>query len=250
MSSTWNSVHLLPPLEAGEVQLWRLDLAGASGLSDRYASLLSPVERLHASRCRAGQVRDHFTVGRACLRVLLGNTFEMDPRLATIIEGVHGKPETPDLGEGHVSFNVAHSKDTILIALVRKGLIGVDVEYFDRSTDIMEVAQHNFTAKESNALAAIADPHARLKTFYRYWTRKEAVLKADGQGLLAPLASFDISFESVQSHPVLISESSNDRSKLYFVSDLDLGIDAAAAFAVETPGCRISQLSFPLGHSW
>ena len=120
------------------------------------------------------------------------------------------------------------------------------MEYFDRATDIMEVAHHNFTASESRTLAAIADRQIRIETFYRYWTRKEAVLKADGRGLIASLSSFDIAFESVNLHPVRIAESPDDLGKLFFVSDLSLGIEAAAgAIALESPDSPVRQLIFP-----
>jgi 4'-phosphopantetheinyl transferase len=250
MSSNWKQVDILPPLEANEVQLWRIDLAGATGLHDRFAPLLTPPEQLHANRRRTGRVQEHFSVGRACLRILLGDASGLDPLSLTIATGVHGKPELSHLNGPSVTFNVAHSKDTILIALTRGGAVGVDVEYFDRSTDIMEVAHHNFTESESRSLAAIADPQARIKTFYRYWTRKEAVLKADGRGLIASLASFDISLQSVNLHPVRIAESTDDQGKLFFVSDLSLGIEAAGAIALESPDYPIQQLIFPLSRPW
>jgi 4'-phosphopantetheinyl transferase len=250
MSSDWKQVDILPPLETTEVQLWRIDLAGATGLHDRFAPLLAPSEQLHANRCRPGRVQDHFSVGRACLRILLGNASGMNSRSLPISTGVHGKPELPLTNGKGIAFNVAHSGDIILIALTRSGSVGVDVEYYDRATDIMEVAQYNFTASEHRSLAAITDPHSRIKTFYRYWTRKEAVLKADGRGLIASLASFDISFESVHLHPVRISESTDDQGKLFFVSDLNLGIEAAAAIAFESPDSPIRQLIFPLSRPW
>ncbi|MBB5343275.1 4'-phosphopantetheinyl transferase family protein [Tunturibacter empetritectus] len=250
MSSDWKQVDILPPLETGEVQLWRIDLAGATGLHDRFAPLLTPPEQLHANRCRPGRVQDHFSIGRACLRILLGNASGLDPRSLPISTGVHGKPELSPINGDSIAFNVAHSEDTILIALTRTGAVGVDVEYFDRSTDIMEVAQYNFTSGENQYLAAIADPHSRIKTFYRYWTRKEAVLKADGRGLIASLASFDISLESVHLHPVRIGQSTDDQGKLFFVSDLTLNIEAAAAISFESPELPLRQLIFPLSHPW
>jgi 4'-phosphopantetheinyl transferase len=250
MVSDWKQIEILPPLEAGEIQLWRIDLAGATGLHNRVATLLSPSEQLHASRYRLEQAKVHFSVGRACLRTLLGNASGLDPRSVTITTGVHGKPEAPNLNGHRVDLNVAHSKDTILIVLSRNGPVGVDVEYFDRPTDIMDVAKHNFTETETSSLEAIADPETRHRTFYRYWTRKEAVLKADGRGLIASLASFDVSFESVHQQPVRMTESKGDQGKLFFVSDLTLGIEAAAAIALESPAYLVKQLIFPLNRLW
>ena len=246
MLSNWIPVDALPRLEADEVHLWRIQLNGTAGLSERFNSLLNPAEQAHANRFRSSQAREHFTVGRACLRVLLGNLFETNSRSIEIRTGAHGKPETFLLNESNIFFNVAHSKNTILIALCRQAVVGVDVEYFDRMTDIMEVARSNFTEKETTSLAAIADPQARIRAFYRYWTRKEAVAKADGRGLLLPLSSFDVSYDSTSLHPVRVKESPNEESKIYFVSDLDLGDEATGALAVESPSCKVATLIFPL----
>jgi len=247
MSSKWSAVDALPPLEDDEVQLWRIELAGAECLIERYTSLLSAAEQAQARRHRAGLVRDHFTIGRACLRVLLGNALGGAPRDVSITKGIHGKPETPPVGGRSVSFNIAHSKGTVLIALGRQGPVGVDVEYLDRLTDIMEVARANFTENESNTLAAISDPETRLRTFYRYWTRKEAVVKADGRGLLLPLASFDVSFESMDAQPVRVNEISDAEGEDFFVTDLELGDKAVAAIALGSSRSRVSRFLFPLG---
>jgi 4'-phosphopantetheinyl transferase len=247
MSTQWTLPDALPRLEDDEIQVWRVQSGGTSGLADPLPSLLSGGEQAHAWRLK-GQVRDHFTIGRTCLKILLGNLQKIDPRDVIITTATHGKPETPSFGEHRIFFNLAHSNNTILIALGRRGAIGIDVEYVDRSTDIMEVAEANFTKKESSSLAAITDPKARLRTFFHYWTRKEAVGKADGRGLLLPLASFDVSFESMTSHPVRVNElpeKGNTEGKLYFVSDLDLGDNAVAALALESSDCRINTMIFP-----
>ncbi len=246
MLNNWIPVDILPVLEDHEVQLWRIPLSAATKLSERYHSLLSPQERTQAERCRPGQAREHFTIGRACLRILLENAIGIDTHSIEISAGLHGKPETPAINGENIFFNVGHSRDTILIALGRQGALGVDVEYFDRKTDIMEVASCNFTEDETSSLASIVNPEARIRLFYRYWTRKEAVAKADGRGLLLSLSSFDVSHESTNLHPVRMSKSHDNGSKLYFVTDLDLGNEAAGALALESSNCRVTELIFPI----
>lgn len=230
------------------MHLWRIDLIDVASHTPRYTPLLTSEEQAEAGR-RIGQVRDHFTIGRACLRILLGNALGIAPRELILTKGVHGKPETPVFDRRSISFNLAHSKNTLLIAIRRNGALGVDLEYLDRATDIMEVASANFTENESKALAA-ADPETRLRIFYRYWTRKEAIGKADGRGLLLPLASFDVSLEPINSCPVSVSESPSEQGKLYFVSDLDLGDQAAGALALESYDTPVRRFIFPLQSSW
>jgi 4'-phosphopantetheinyl transferase len=244
MSNQWSFTPFPPPLESGEVQLWRVDLADIGDRTSVYSSSLSAEEQVIANRRRAGRTRDHFTIGRACLRSLLGNALNVDPTQIAVTEGPHGKPE---ISGSTLHFNVAHSKDTILIALSRHNPVGVDVEYMDRPTDLMDVAQANFTEDETASLLAITGPTARRKLFYTYWTRKEAVVKADGRGLLLPLTSFDVSGGSMEHHPVLVREASEERSTVYFLSDLDLGDHAVGALALQSSECAVRRLIFPLG---
>jgi len=244
MPNNWISVSVLPPLKEDEVHLWRIELEQSPGLVDHCASLLSADEQTIANRFRLRQAKDHFTIGRGCLRTLLGNALGQHPSHASFVKGPHGKPELTAIDGQIVSFNIAHSQNTVLIALARQGAVGVDVEYLDRSTDIMEVARGNFTQNESSFLASIADPKTRLKTFFTYWTRKEAIGKADGRGLLLPMTSFDVSSESMNSHPIHVNEPSKE-NKLYFVSDINLGDRVAGALAFDSSDCSIRRLIFP-----
>jgi 4'-phosphopantetheinyl transferase len=246
MPDQWSSVHALPPLEFGEVQIWRINLVDATNPPQGDPSFLNATEQATAARRRIGRTRDHFTIGRTCLKILLGNTLGADPSQIILEQGLQGKPEIPALSGSSLQFNVAHSKDTILIALSHQTPVGVDVEYIDQATDIMEVAHANFTENETASLAAIADLKTRRLVFYSYWTRKEAIVKADGRGLLLPLTSFDVFGESMESQPVRVNEPADKKPKDYFVSDLDLGPEAVGALALESPGCRLRRLIFPL----
>ena len=90
MTNQWSLVPHLPPLEDHEVHLWRIDLADLTNDASRYTSLLTAAEQAEASR-RIGQVRDHFTIGRACVKVLIGNALGIDPREVHLAKGVlHG----------------------------------------------------------------------------------------------------------------------------------------------------------------
>jgi 4'-phosphopantetheinyl transferase len=248
MPTEWNLPDHLPHLEDHEVQVWRIPYDQSYELTARLEPILQVKEQAQAMRLRSAQVRDHFTIGRASLRILLGNLQKIDSRDVVITTGIHGKPDTPSIGEHKIFFNVSHSKETILIALCRQGSVGIDVEHIDRDTNIMEVAEANFTKRESNRLAAISDPETRRRTFFHYWTRKEAIGKADGRGLLLPLGSFDVSFESMSSQPVRVNHFSDQDSKdekFYFVKDISLGDKAVAALALEARDCRINTLIFP-----
>jgi 4'-phosphopantetheinyl transferase len=249
MPIEWRSVHSLLPLEADEAQVWRVELADAAGLLHTYAPLLTVEEHDRAERLRSGQVREQFLIGRACLRILLGNALGVDACQVPIQSGPNGKPGTPVIGDQSISFNIAHSHGTILIALRRQGAVGVDVEHINRATEIMDIAQSSFTAEETARLAGCAEEEERRQAFYRCWTQKEAVVKADGRGLAMPLSAFEVPVDPASSSPVTVQGPSNGSSTIYLVSDLSLGDGIAGAIALESPDCRLSLLTFPLASS-
>lgn len=247
MAEQWQSLSSLPPLPPGELQLWRVDLPATPIPCDH---LLSPEELARAQRLRVPHVHQQFTVARAALRTLLGINLERPPREVPIVLSPYGKPEIPG---NPIYFNLAHSRSTILIALCRDSPVGIDLEYLDRDTDILEVARTSFTPAESRQIALLPVPDDRHRAFFHCWTRKEAVVKADGRGLSLPLTAFEVPVIAVADRtPVLIDAASGilpSRSTL-FVTSLELGNDLsdniAAAFATGSPAIQPRTLSFPL----
>ncbi len=128
--------------------------------------------------------------------------------------------------------------------------MGVDIEHIDPKSDSMEIATRWFTRQEAASLAALpdlasdSDTNARSNLFFRYWTRKEAVAKADGRGLILSLDSFDVTFDPASPEPALIHTTSETGGKAYLLSDLPLGNDFAAALALESPGAPITKWAF------
>jgi 4'-phosphopantetheinyl transferase len=246
MSAKWNVIQQIPALNESEVQIWRVEIGDASSLIQPYLSLLTAAEQNIAARRRAGQVRNQFVFGRGCLRLLLGSALRLKPPDVPVVTALHGKLLTPEVAGQSVFYNIAHSKDTILIALRQHGAVGVDIEHVDQTSDVMEVALPWFTANETSTLASVADPEDRRRLFYRYWTRKEAIAKADGRGLLLPPTSFDVGFESIGEQPGSVALSSEGASKLYLVNDICLRDELAGALALESFGSEVTKWVFPL----
>jgi len=251
MPDPWQSPIALPPLAPGELQLWRVTLAEATASPRLFMQHLSPDETERAARLRAGEGRMQFVVARACLRSLLGSAFAVAPRLVPITLGSHGKPATPASDGNSLHFNVAHSHGSILIALSGRGPVGVDLERIDPNLDVMEIAGNSFTPGETQQLAGISDPDQRQRAFFRCWTRKEAVVKADGRGLSLPLTSFEVPvLESAISHPVSLVWSGEEtqfaRTQLYFVADVPLGDEFSGALALERQHNLTQMFDFPI----
>jgi 4'-phosphopantetheinyl transferase len=231
MVGEWLLIDELPSLGDEEVQIWRIDLPSADMSPTGYICLLSEEEQARAERLRAGLVRLQFVVARAALRVLLGNCLALDPTAVSITQTSFGKPETPE-----VFYNVAHSGAAILIALCRAHRVGIDVEYFSRQVDALEIAKNSFAESEVRALSAIRDVEELRRAFFRCWTRKEAVIKADGRGLSLPLDAFEVPVgEMTPSSRIIISVSRETQIEPFYVSDLPCGDEVAAAFATAGP---------------
>ena len=227
----------LPPLAPDEVQLWRIDLDAARmetpKLLDGAYAVLSTQEKERAARMRAGRPRDEFVAGRGSLRRLLGAAVGAAPETLVLEKGAHGKPR---LKTG-IWFNVAHSHGVILIGLSTAGEIGVDVEYRKLMPGLADVARTAFHADELARLEGAGSEALRLAEFYRCWTRKEAVLKADGRGLTIEPKSFAVGPEEGVEVEVSLPVEVGGQS--YFVQGVDGGPFHAAAVASVRGGLAI-----------
>ncbi|WP_327581139.1 4'-phosphopantetheinyl transferase superfamily protein [Nonomuraea sp. NBC_00507] len=164
--------------ELGEVRAW-------------HEELLDPVERLRKGKYRAPADRHRFILGCAITRIMLGRRLGVPAadvplrRDCPACARPHGKPRLPG-DELHLS--VSHSGRWVAVAISGVGPVGIDVERVaERSTALVEAALADV---EAEALGRTADPVAG---FIAYWTRKEAVLKATGDGLRVPMSHVIVS---------------------------------------------------------
>lgn len=241
MQEEWKSVSFLPTLEQNAIQVWRIELASDERLMTGYRHYLSDEENARAERRLPGRVRAEFVIGRACLRILLAYALGTEPREVQFEESAYGRPELRSTLRGP-SFNVSHSKGTILIALANGRSIGIDTEHIDSKINIAELAPSVCSPHELKTLMYEPDDDVQRLSFYRCWTRKEAVVKADGRGLSIPLTHFEVQTDSADNFPVVLEET----DKPYYLSDIALGAGIVGALATDSPNCRMSLLHFPL----
>jgi 4'-phosphopantetheinyl transferase len=183
-----------------EVQLWRVELDAIRADESRWLGVLSADEAARASRFHFSTDRQRFVASRALLRMILAGYLATD---ASRLLFSYSKKEKPSLGPEHagsdVTFNVSHSGGIALLAFTRRREIGVDVELVRRDFDVEAIARRFFSAQEQEQLAAFADEtdekkgEKKFDAFFRCWTRKEAYIKATGEGLSLPLRQFDVS---------------------------------------------------------
>jgi 4'-phosphopantetheinyl transferase len=159
------------------VHVTSVEEARRAGALPRYLAQLTEEERARHARMRADPRGDEFLVGRALARRALGG-----PHAFTA--GAHGRLEAA----GTLSFNLSHSAGLVVCA-VAAGTVGVDVEKVDEGRTEPGIWQHYFAPAEVAVLTALPIAE-RCERFFRYWTLKEAYIKARGLGLSLPLKEF------------------------------------------------------------
>jgi 4'-phosphopantetheinyl transferase len=209
MSQTKNitdsSVQIEAPLALpeDEVQLWRVDLDAIRADESRWQKVLSSDESMRASRFHFARDRQRFVASRALLRTILAGYLATDP---SGLSFSYSKKEKPSLGPTHagsdVMFNISHSHGVALFAFTRRREIGVDVEQVRCDFDLEAIARRFFSTHEQNQLAALPEQE-RVDAFFRCWTRKEAYIKATGDGLSLPLRQFDVSLAAGEKNALL-----------------------------------------------
>jgi 4'-phosphopantetheinyl transferase len=157
------------------------------------AALLSDAERERASRFAFDRDRRRFIVARARLRQLLAARLGVGPEAVELRYGAHGKPALAGrFAHSDLRFNVSHCDDVAVYALSSGCEVGIDVEAVRMMGDADDLAARFFSRRENEAYQAL-DPCDRPLGFFHCWTRKEAFIKALGDGLSHPLDGFDVS---------------------------------------------------------
>ncbi len=176
------------------VRLWFLSLNLPPAALAQAASLLAPHEAERAARFRFEHGRRRAIAGRGQLRAILGRCLGADPAALEFSYGPQGKPALAGVwSRSGWHFNLAHSADIALLALTRSGPLGVDVERIRPLPDVGRLVSRFFSPGENAAFQALAQDQ-KPDAFFRLWTRKEAWLKATGEGIAQSLGRVEVSF--------------------------------------------------------
>ena len=179
-----------PALSRAAAHVFLLRLAAFD--ADELTANLCPTEKARAARLKVAKARAQFIITRAVLRQLLANYLGIAPRALAFTTGPCGKPAlSPHWQQRRVAFNVSHAADYALLALGLDHRLGVDIESVERRVDYRALANRFFSAAEQAAFKKLPAGVA-CAAFYRVWSRKEACLKATGQGLAGGLAGFSV----------------------------------------------------------
>ena len=184
----WSALHGVA-LEPGVVHVYAARIGGGVEPND---ALLSDAELERARSFVRDSDRRNFIESRAFLRRILAGHAAAAPAEIQFEHGPWGKPRlSGSPGSRSLEFSLSHSRGVVLVGLAMDQAIGIDVELMRRLDDYDKLAQRFFAPGEYRDLCALPEP-ARLRGFFRYWTRKEAVVKALGTGMRTPFDSFAV----------------------------------------------------------
>jgi len=179
-------------MNRGEVDVWRINLLRPPEQVTALHELLDSTERSRARMFRADRDRRRFIVARATLRMVLAEHAGLEPHCVKFAVREGGKPVLARDGvSSALHFNLSHSGDLALCAIADRE-VGVDLEQLRHHDDMQRVAHHFFSEVEARTLATLSGI-ARSHFFFRTWVRKEAYLKASGDGLARDTTKFSVS---------------------------------------------------------
>jgi 4'-phosphopantetheinyl transferase len=232
-----NHLWLPPPAEltlsSAEIHVWRASLDPAASCIERLQSSLSADERQRAARFHFPRDRRRFTVARGVLRDILGRYLGVPPSALAFCYSTYGKPALADVAVATgLRFNVSHSHEMALFAVARGREVGVDIEYLGREIRAEEIAERFFSAHERANLRALP-AEVKHQAFFNCWTRKEAYIKAHGEGLSLPLDQFDVTLAPGEPAVLLATRSDPREALSWSLQALTPGPDYVAALAVE-----------------
>lgn len=232
----------------GELHLLLVDLREAARAEAGLRCYLSRDEVERAGRFQAESARSRFVLTRGWLRVSLARCLGVTPERLTFSYGAKGKPALADeWRRSELSFNVSHSADHALIGLTMGRAVGVDIEQIRPMPDFASIASEYFSGAESRAIMARPESD-RLRAFFSCWTRKEAFMKATGEGMRVALDAFSVTLDGDEcgiSMPGAAATGGADDDS-WIVRGLSLVPECAAAVAVQGAAGRISAWREPV----
>jgi 4'-phosphopantetheinyl transferase len=162
----------------------------------RWRGMLDAEELIRADRYHFAADRNSYTAAHALLRSMLSEATGISTNLWRFVTGEFGKPAlAADFRECNLHFNISHTRGLVACAIARQE-VGLDVERSNPTIDL-DIARRYFAPEEVRLLSSFP-PEQQGKVFFRFWSLKEAFIKATGEGLSRPLNSFAFSFEPVR----------------------------------------------------
>jgi len=214
------------------VDVWFVPLQSPQQNYEQLLQALSGDERKRAARFYFDVHRKRFVIGRAMLRTILSRYLGIAPAEIRFDYGAHGKPilAGADLARS-LSFNASGSNDLAVYGVTRDREIGIDVEWMEPDRSCDRIVERFYAEGEKQAYREVGAAERRT-AFFQSWTRKEAYIKAIGDGLSRPLNSFELSLAPGTPPCVIRDDRDPDAASRWTMRDLQPGQPYAGALVI------------------
>ncbi len=241
LDGTWSPRPAALALSSNDIHVWRASLDQQPSRFNLLAQTLSADEKIRAERFYFEQDRKRFIVGRGLLRNILGRYLGIEPGQLRFCYGPGGKPALAEThSDSTLRFNLSHSQGLALYAISRVREIGIDLEHIRPICEAEQIAERFFSDREKAVFRALPSSQKQA-AFFNCWTRKEAYLKAIGDGLALPLEQLDVSLSPGEPARLLNIKGDRCAATHWSLQELSPAPGYVAALAVEGHGWRLTR---------
>jgi 4'-phosphopantetheinyl transferase len=239
-------ISAAPVLEASDAHVWMFRTDISANQFAEFRNHVSKDENARADRFVFERHRERFVASHGRLRMILGTYCATQPRDLVFGSGSHGKPFLKEASVP-IQFNLSHSGSRAALVVTRNMRCGIDIEKIRPEISDQAIAARFFCARENEWLQSLPSEQ-RIEGFFRLWSVKEAILKADGKGMSIPLADVDTSNILAGMSPYIsLPDGEGDLS--LWVTELHAveGYTAAVALEGTAPRVRIIESDLQTG---
>jgi 4'-phosphopantetheinyl transferase len=226
-------------LSEDEIHIWASCLDVARTALTVFAASLSKEERIRAKKYRFRRHQYRFIAGRGLLRAIVSQYLHIDPAKLVFEYNSHGKPEvTRQFNSSGIHFNLSHSDDMALFAVTIVGPVGIDIERLRLIKDAGELVNW-FCSPRERELFQNLDSREKQRAFFHLWTRKEAFLKATGEGISRLLNQVEVSFRPREPAQLIAVLGESKRATRWSIHGLSPAPGFVAAVAIQAKNVRL-----------
>ena len=175
------------------VVVWMAQVSTSQDALPSLESCLDAQDRERAGRFHFPEDRARHVLGRALVRKILGHYLSQSPEKIDLACTDRGRPYFP--GDETMRFSITHARDLVAVALTARARVGIDIEYMERKLHLKELAERILSAEDFREFEALPEEE-KVAAFFRVWTRKEAYLKATGEGITDALKKISVSLRA------------------------------------------------------
>ena len=229
----WHHPPEKPVFQSNQLHIWQINRSQSDKTLDALWEFLSDDEKARAERFRFPRDRNRYIAGRGAMRDILSRYVQHAPQALRFYYGLNGKPYlTTEFNSASLYFNLSHSNELALLGVFPAADIGIDIEFAREKFSGKDIAERYFSEFEISELESLPETH-KVAGFFNCWTRKEAFIKALGDGLSRPLSQFDVTLKPEAEAKLLRTEWDTEEAKKWVLQDISVAPKYHAAVAVK-----------------